>query len=99
MGLEVESIKPTGQNEMTVTVSSPSRPETTATAARDLAIRAATPYIGRCGFNAFDVWGYRVPPTAEHPQGRVLTEGEMRVPGALKAGGVYVQDVRVMGTV
>lgn len=95
MALAVAEFKQTGAHELTVVVASAAKGETTEGPAKQLAIDFGRQKLGRCGVSHFGNWGYRNPPDAEHPKGYDLTEQDMITPGALKAGGVYLQEIVV----
>lgn len=96
MGLSVIEIKPGGQRKLVITVASEDRNALKSAAARDLAIRHATPQLGRCGFDTFGDWGYLNPPDAANPNGRVLAEADMGKQGAREPGGLNTQEIVVM---
>ena len=90
--LEVVSIKPDGSQSLVVTVAGDSEEETRSMAARQMAIAHATPRIGPCGFSHFENVGYKNPPDAENPDGKVLSEQEWVTPGARRPGGQHLRE-------
>ncbi len=99
MSITVEGWKKTGENEVTVAISAASQQETSSSDARKTAISFAQQYLGKCGFDNYGDWGYRNPPTKEHPKGQDLTETELSTPGVRKPGGVYTRNIKIRGSI
>lgn len=59
--ITIEKIAMEGTTRACVTLAGANRNEVTGREARDIAVRAATPYLGRCGFSGWDKLRYVLP--------------------------------------
>jgi hypothetical protein len=90
MALKIANIQVDGVNRVLITVEAADRPAAISKEAREIAVRAATPVLGRCGFSS---WGDL---RLILPDGTVRkTDQELMLP--CPAGTLVHQDLVVQG--